>query len=132
MSTLEKVQLLEERIRKAIHFIEKLKAENATLSDEVELLRMHNEELKSYSSDYSKTNRLIEEGITSALDQLEQLEELSVQSEAPVSEAIDDLAAEVDQEDEESFTFEEAVEESDEEAEEKRSQALQDEDAPLY
>ncbi len=48
MSTLEKVQLLEERIRKAIHFIEKLKSENATLADEVELLRMHNEELKSY------------------------------------------------------------------------------------
>lgn len=77
MSTLEKVQLLEERIKRAITLIEKLKSENNTLKDEVELLAMHNEELKGYSSDYNKNNRLIEEGITNALAQLDRLEEQS-------------------------------------------------------
>lgn len=132
MSTLEKVQLLEERIKKAIHFIEKLKAEKAALTDEVELLRMHNEELKSYTTDYSKTNRLIEEGITSALDQLGQLEELTVQPVTAAEEAFEEEALPEEQEGEESFTFAEADEESEEEAEEKKSQALPDEDAPLY
>ncbi len=99
MSTLEKVQLLEERIKRAITLIDKLKSENETLKDEVELLKMHNEELKSYSSDYNKNNRLIEEGITNALTQLDHLEQ-SAEAEdkeehfsfkSPASEQDDDM-----------------------------------------
>ena len=104
MSTLEKVQLLEERIKRAITLIEKLKSENDTLKDEVELLTMHNEELKGYSSDYNKNNRLIEEGITNALSQLDRLEEQShseeqEQEEEPLSfEAPEQEAQEEDEE----------------------------------
>ncbi len=86
MSTLEKVQLLEERIKKAILLIEKLKTENASLKDEVELLQMHNEELKSYTSDYSKNSKLIEEGIVSALSQLEKLEDSAAAEETQSEE----------------------------------------------
>lgn len=78
MSTLEKVQLMEERIKRAVVLIEKLKTENASLKDEIESLKMHNEELETFYNDYSKNNRLIEEGVTSALHQLDFLEGLAV------------------------------------------------------
>lgn len=77
MSTLEKVQLMEERIKRAVVLIEKLKTENASLKEEIESLKIHNEELETFYSDYSKNNRLIEEGVTSALHQLDFLEGLA-------------------------------------------------------
>jgi predicted RNase H-like nuclease (RuvC/YqgF family) len=49
MLTLDKVQLLEERIKKAVTLIHKLRDENAFLRDELEMLKTHNEELKDYA-----------------------------------------------------------------------------------
>ncbi len=112
MSTLEKVQLLEERIKKAILLIEKLKTENATLKDEVELLQMHNEELKSYTSDYSKNSKLIEEGISNALIQLDQLES-SASAKEEEQPPEDDFSFEADEDDQGSQDSYTAPEEED-------------------
>lgn len=120
MSTLEKVQLLEERIKKAILLIEKLKTENASLKDEVELLQMHNEELKSYTSDYSKNSKLIEDGIISALSQLEKLEESAAAEQQPAEDLPpeEDFSFEADedseQDDQNSYTAPEEEEDKDE------------------
>ncbi len=125
MSTLEKVQLLEERIKKAIVLIEKLKTENATLKDEVELLQMHNDELKSYNTDSSKTNRLIEEGISNALTQLDHLE----------NDAVRRTQEEAEEAPEEDFSFETGEHEEDLEADSDDSYTAPDEenkDEPLY
>lgn len=128
MSTLEKVQLLEDRIRKAIALIEKLKSENAALQDELEQVKSHNEELKSYTTDFSKNNRLIEEGITNALSQLEQLEEFTEQA------AQQEEQTDTSEPPEEDFSFE--AEDVDPDAgtddEDFPVQDEEDRDAPLY
>lgn len=77
MLTLDKVQLLEERIRKAVALINRLREENASLTEQVDILKMHNEELKDFAKNYNQDNELIEIGISKSLDHLNQIEGLS-------------------------------------------------------
>ncbi len=76
MLTLDKVQLLEERIRKAVALINRLREENAALADQVNILKMHNEELKDFAKNYNQDNELIEMGISKSLAHLNQIEGL--------------------------------------------------------
>jgi TolA-binding protein len=84
MLTLDKVQLLEDRIRKAVSLINRLREENSSLEDQVQILKTHNEELKDFSKNYSHDNELIEMGISKALAHLGSIEGLS--DEIPVED----------------------------------------------
>lgn len=77
MLTLDKVQLLEQRIRKAVALINRLREENGTLKEQVQILKMHNEELKDFAQTYNQDNELIEQGIAKALAQLNEVEGLN-------------------------------------------------------
>ncbi len=76
MTTLDKVQLLEQRIIKAAILIRNLEKKNDELTDEVEVLSTHNEELQKYTETFSEDARLIEESITNALGQLDTIKGL--------------------------------------------------------
>ncbi len=84
MITLDKIQLLEERIRKAVALINRLREENNSLSEQVSILKMHNEELKDFAKNYNQDNDLIERGIASSLSHLDQIEGLN--DEIPVED----------------------------------------------
>ncbi len=77
MLTLEQVQLLDERIRKAIALISRLREENNSLSEQINILKMHNDELKDFAKNSNQDNELIEKGIVMALSQLDQVEGLN-------------------------------------------------------
>lgn len=70
MTTLDKVQLLEQRIVKASVLIRNLEKKIEELNDEVEVLSVHNEELQKYADNFSSDSKLIEESINNALDTL--------------------------------------------------------------
>ena len=76
MSTLDKVQLLEQRIVKATVFIHNLEKKIEELEDEIKILSAHNEELKNYSESFSADQKLIEESINNALEQLSTIQGL--------------------------------------------------------
>ncbi|MCD4679925.1 MAG: cell division protein ZapB [Bacteroidales bacterium] len=73
MLTLDKVQLLEDRIKKAVTLIQKLRDENTSLSEELDMLKMHNDELKDFAKSLGNDTKLIEESITNALDNLKEV-----------------------------------------------------------
>lgn len=88
MLTLDKVQLLEERIKKAVTLIKKLRDENAALRDELDMLKIHNDELKDFAKSLGTDNQLIEESIASALEDLEKVSEpIEKDSPSPVTPA---------------------------------------------
>ncbi|WP_422482169.1 hypothetical protein [Pleomorphochaeta sp. DL1XJH-081] len=70
MTTLDKVQLLEQRIVKATVLIRNLEKKIEELNDEVEVLSVHNEELQKYADNFSSDSKLIEESINNALEHL--------------------------------------------------------------
>ncbi len=76
MSTLDKVQLLEQRIIKATVLIHNLEKKIEELTDEVDVLSVHNEELQKYADTLSVDNKHIEESINNALEQLATIEGL--------------------------------------------------------
>lgn len=78
MLMLDKVQLLEERIKKAVALIDRLRAENSSLQEEVNILKMHNDELKDYASSFNNNNKLIEDGITKALHHLDEIDDIVI------------------------------------------------------
>lgn len=75
MLTLDKVQLLEERIKKAVSLIKKLRDENAALRDELDMLKIHNDELTDFAKSLGTDNQLIEESISTALEDLKKVSE---------------------------------------------------------
>lgn len=79
MLTLDKVQLLEDRIRKAVTLINRLREQKASLEEQVQVLKAHNDELKDFAESYSHDSELIEMGISKALSQLESVEGLDDQ-----------------------------------------------------
>ena len=75
MLTLDKVQLLEERIKKAVNLIRKLRDENASLREELGMLKMHNDELKDFAKSLGNDTKLIETTISNALENLNEVGE---------------------------------------------------------
>ena len=76
MTTLDKVQLLEQRIVKATVLIRNLEKKIEELNDEVEVLSVHNEELQKYADTFSSDSKLIEESINNALVHLDSIQGL--------------------------------------------------------
>lgn len=76
MSLIESSRLLEERVKKAIALIHKLRADNTELSERLNLVNTHNEELQELLSKTSADTAVIEEAIASALESLDSLGDL--------------------------------------------------------
>ncbi len=77
MITLDKVQLLEERIRKAVALINRLRQQNEGFIEQINILKMHNEELKDFANTYNKDNELIELGLSKSLAYLDDVDGLN-------------------------------------------------------
>ncbi|MFA7671939.1 MAG: hypothetical protein WCY53_06775 [Sphaerochaetaceae bacterium] len=76
MTTLDKLQLLEQRVVKATILIRNLEQKIDELNTEIEVLSVHNEELQRYADTFTADNKLIEESVTKALDRLDSIEGL--------------------------------------------------------
>ena len=76
MTTLDKVQLLEQRIIKAAVLIRNLEKKIDEMQDEIDVLTTHNEELQKYTETFSSDAKLIESSINNALSQLDMIEGL--------------------------------------------------------
>ncbi|MDY4609012.1 MAG: hypothetical protein SPD11_00155 [Sphaerochaetaceae bacterium] len=76
MSTLDSMQLLELRIKKAAFLIEMLRKEKAALQEKFDLVKTHNAELEEYVESFTQSNKIVEESIASALDTLSGIEGL--------------------------------------------------------
>ena len=77
MTVKENMKFLEERVKKAVAYINKLRAENDKLKDEIEslerdikLITNHNQELQNYVDTYKEDEQLINASIQSSLDSL--------------------------------------------------------------
>ena len=79
MSTFNKVQLLEIRVKRAALLIEKQREEISGLSDNLELIKIHNEELQKYAETYKQDEKLIDDSITKSLDTLSSIEGLDIE-----------------------------------------------------
>ncbi len=77
MITLDKVQLLEERIRKAVALINRLRQQNEGFKEQINILKMHNDELKDFANTYNKDNEMIELGLSKAMAYLDDVEGLN-------------------------------------------------------
>lgn len=76
MSMLDNLELLQKRVEKAAYLITVLRKEKAELLEEIELLKVHNEELKEYVDTYTTDVKAIQESVSSALDTLSSIEGL--------------------------------------------------------
>lgn len=70
MSTLDKVQLLEQRIQKASIYISSLEKKIDDLEESIKILTVHNEELQEYADKFVADHKLIDESVDSALETL--------------------------------------------------------------
>ncbi len=74
MSLIESSRLLEERVKKAIALINKLRDDNRELGERLALVNNHNEELQELLSKTSADTAVVEAAITSALESLDSLD----------------------------------------------------------
>lgn len=77
MTVRDNMLLLEERVKKAVAYINKLKKDNEALKKEIEVLERdlnlvtsHNQELQSYVDNYKEDEKAIEASIESSLESL--------------------------------------------------------------
>ena len=62
--------LLEERVKKAVTYINKLRADNEGLKRDIKLITSHNEELQAYVDNYKEDTERINKSIESSLESL--------------------------------------------------------------
>lgn len=74
MSLIESSRLLDERVKKAIALINKLRADNSELTERLTLVNNHNEELQELLAKTSADTAVIEAAISSALESLDSLD----------------------------------------------------------
>ena len=75
MVSLEQVKLLETKVIKTIEFVKKLSEENALLKEKLDSNQLHSDELEAQIKQFREDQNLIEDGILSALDRLNQFED---------------------------------------------------------
>ena len=76
MSILNTVQMLELRTKKAAGLIAMLRKEKGELQERFDLVNTHNAELEEYVEKFTTSNKLIEESIASAMENLATIEGL--------------------------------------------------------
>jgi chromosome segregation ATPase len=86
MISLEQIRLLEQKVRAAVARIGQLKQENATLKEHLSSYQKRIDELEVLVESFKTDQGQIEEGILSALAQLDQLEEEVTQPATETSE----------------------------------------------
>ncbi len=70
MTVYENMLLLEERVKKAVAYINKLRADNEGLKRDIKLITSHNEELQAYVDNYKEDTERISKSIESSLESL--------------------------------------------------------------
>jgi FtsZ-binding cell division protein ZapB len=70
MTVYENMLLLEERVKKAVTYINKLRADNEGLKRDIKLITSHNEELQAYVDNYKEDTERINKSIESSLESL--------------------------------------------------------------
>lgn len=88
MITLDQIRTLEKKVHAAVSRIANLKHENSVLKEKLESYEQRITELEARISDFKQEQSEIEQGILSALDQLDQLED-DVLDPSSASEASD-------------------------------------------
>ena len=88
MVTLEQVKLLESKVGKALAYVNSLSAENSTLREKLDDYRRRIDELETIVLAFKEDQGMIEAGILSALERLNQFEDAV---EDGIAEARDDL-----------------------------------------
>lgn len=121
MITLEQIRRLEQRVQAAVARIATLKNENALLREKLESYEGRILELENSIAAFKRDQSEIEQGIVSALNQLDQLEDEVLESSQPPSSP-DEMAGEAvsESEDETNENVAEEAEEAEEPEEERR------------
>ena len=101
MSVVDTVKMLELRTKKAAGLIALLRKEKAELQEKFDLVHAHNAELEEYVDSFQTSNKLIEESIANAMENLSSIEGLDDM------QLLDDTALEMEAAD--SFTSGEAL-----------------------
>ncbi len=70
MTVYENMLLLEERVKKAVAYIYKLRADKEDLKRNIKLITSHNEELQSYVDNYKEDTERINKSIEASLETL--------------------------------------------------------------
>lgn len=73
MTVYENMLLLEERVKKASAYIDRLRAENDNLRREVKLIKSHNEDLQAYVDNYKDAEKIVAESIKTSLEHLNEV-----------------------------------------------------------
>ncbi|MDD4006623.1 MAG: hypothetical protein PHO44_01445 [Sphaerochaetaceae bacterium] len=89
MTTIERVQQVEIRVKQAALLIEQKRKEIADLTQSLALVQMHNEELQKYADSYKEDTKLIEESIAKSLDTLDSIEGLDDLADFPAQQDFD-------------------------------------------
>ncbi len=76
MSVIDTVKMLELRTKKAAGLIAMLRKEKAELQEKFDLVHAHNAELEEYVESFQTSNKLIEDSIAGAMENLASIEGL--------------------------------------------------------
>lgn len=90
MLTLEQIQLLEKRAHQAVELIKSLRSENNLLESKLEGYEKRIKEMEGLIDSFKQDQSSIEEGIISALEQLDVLEDIVSRNDSGESGSVDD------------------------------------------
>ncbi|MFP4562895.1 MAG: cell division protein ZapB [Spirochaetia bacterium] len=93
MIRLEQIRTLEERVKKAVALIDELRGKNRSLKDQLDSYQNRITELEVLIEDFKRDQGEIEQGIISAINQLDSLGSVPEQAEPTAEEP----AAEIDE-----------------------------------
>jgi len=92
MLSLEQIQLLEKRAHQAVELIKSLRNENKLLESKLEGYEKRIKEMEVLIDSFKQDQSSIEEGIISALEQLDILEDIVSRNDPGESESVDDVS----------------------------------------
>ena len=73
MTVYENMLLLEERVKKAVAYITRLRTDNEGLKRDIKLITSHNQELQAYVDNYNEDTERINKSIEASLESLNEV-----------------------------------------------------------
>jgi len=73
MTVYENMLLLEERVKKAVAYINRLRTDNEGLKRDIKLITSHNQELQAYVDNYKEDTERINKSIEASLESLNEV-----------------------------------------------------------
>ncbi len=73
MTVYENMLLLEERVKKAVAYITRLRTDNEGLKRDIKLITSHNQELQAYVDNYKEDTERINKSIEASLESLNEV-----------------------------------------------------------